>query len=112
MAALVKFSEDPSAEVRFWCVFAIGQRFVRRRKTRLAVVRALEALLGDLECPDIGGNVAGAAGQGRRRSGVFWMLAWPSQSCTKRLFPRRRPAGLTDAGNGAVELHSARRIQR
>src|SRR5262245_61582763 len=50
--ALVEFSEDPSAEVRFWCVFALG-RFVRRRKTRLAVVRALEARLGDLEYPDI-----------------------------------------------------------
>jgi hypothetical protein len=50
--ALVKFSADPSAEVRFWCVFALGS-FVRRRKTRLAVVRALEARLGDLEYPDI-----------------------------------------------------------
>lgn len=52
MAALVKFSADASAEVRFWCVFALGS-FVRRRRTRLAVVRALEARLGDLECPDI-----------------------------------------------------------
>jgi hypothetical protein len=51
---LVKFSADPSAEVRFWCVFALGS-FVRRRKTRLAVVRALEARLGDLEYPDIVG---------------------------------------------------------
>jgi hypothetical protein len=50
--ALVKFSADPSSEVRFWCVFALGS-FVRRRKTRLAVVRALEARLGDLEYPDI-----------------------------------------------------------
>jgi hypothetical protein len=50
--ALVEFSADPSAEVRFWCVFALGS-FVRRRKTRLAVVRALEARLGDLEYPDI-----------------------------------------------------------
>ncbi len=50
--ALVEFSEDPSAEVRFWCVFALGH-FVRRRKTRLAVVRALEARLEDLEYPDI-----------------------------------------------------------
>jgi hypothetical protein len=50
--ALVKFSSDPSAEVRFWCVFALGS-FVRPRKTRLAVVRALEARLGDLEYPDI-----------------------------------------------------------
>ena len=53
MTALVKSSEDPSAEVRFWCVFALGSSFVRRRKTRLAVVRALEARLGDLECPEI-----------------------------------------------------------
>jgi hypothetical protein len=52
MAALVNFSADASAEVRFWCVFALGA-FVRRRRTRLAVVRALEARLGDLECPDI-----------------------------------------------------------
>ena len=52
MTALVKFSADPSAEVRFWCVFALGS-FVRRRKTPLTVVRALEARLGDLECPDI-----------------------------------------------------------
>jgi hypothetical protein len=52
ITALVKFSEDPSAEVRFWCVFALGS-FVRRRKTRLTVVRALEARLGDLEYPDI-----------------------------------------------------------
>lgn len=52
MAALVEFSADASAEVRFWCVFALGS-FVRRRRTRLAVVRALEARLGDLECPDI-----------------------------------------------------------
>jgi hypothetical protein len=52
MTALVKFSADASAEVRFWCVFALGT-FVRRRRTRLAVVRALEARLGDLECPDI-----------------------------------------------------------
>ena len=50
--ALVKFSADPSAEVRFWCVFALGS-FVRRRKTCLAVVRALEARLGDLAYPDI-----------------------------------------------------------
>lgn len=52
ISALVKFSADPSAEVRFWCVFALGS-FVRRRKTPLAVVRALEARLGDLEYPDI-----------------------------------------------------------
>jgi hypothetical protein len=52
--ALVEFSADPSAEVRFWCVFALG-RSVRRRKTRLAVVQALEARLGDLECPDTTG---------------------------------------------------------
>jgi hypothetical protein len=52
LTALVKFSADPSAEVRFWCVFALGS-FVRWRKTRLPVVRALEARLGDLECPDI-----------------------------------------------------------
>jgi hypothetical protein len=52
VTALVKFSADPSAEVRFWCVFALGS-FVRRKKTRLAVVRALEARLGDIDYPDI-----------------------------------------------------------
>jgi hypothetical protein len=52
--ALVEFRKDPSAEVRFWCVFALGH-FVRRRKTPLAVVRELEARLGDLGYPDIVG---------------------------------------------------------
>ncbi len=50
--ALVEFSEDPSEEVRFWCVFALGSS-IRRRKTRLAVMRAIEARLADLECPDL-----------------------------------------------------------
>ena len=48
--ALVDCSVDPSAEVRFWCVFALGY-FVRRRKTATIVRRALEARLGDLEYP-------------------------------------------------------------
>lgn len=54
ITALVNFSADPSAEVRFWCVFALGSS-VRRRKTPLAVVRALEARLGDLDNPEISG---------------------------------------------------------
>jgi hypothetical protein len=39
--ALVESSADASAEVRFWCVFGLGH-FVRKRKTPLVVVRALE----------------------------------------------------------------------
>jgi len=48
--ALVECSTDPSAEVRFWCVFTLGH-FVRRRKTPTMVRRALEARLDDLEYP-------------------------------------------------------------
>jgi HEAT repeat protein len=49
--ALVDSSADTSAEVRFWCVFGLGH-FVRKRKTPLVVVRALEDRLGDTESPD------------------------------------------------------------
>ncbi len=52
---LVECSADDSAEVRFWCVFALGN-FVRRRKTPAIVVRALEERLQDNECPDDRGN--------------------------------------------------------
>ncbi|MGO9231586.1 MAG: HEAT repeat domain-containing protein [Bryobacteraceae bacterium] len=56
---LVECSNDASAEVRFWCTFALGH-FVRRRKRRRKVVmpvaRALEDRLGDKECPDDRGN--------------------------------------------------------
>jgi hypothetical protein len=60
IAALVEGSRDPSPEVRFWCVFALGH-FVRKRKTPAAVARALEARLGDLETPD-GGRFYWAVG--------------------------------------------------
>src|SRR6266702_523005 len=53
--ALVDCSADASAEVRFWCVFSLGT-FVRRRKTPLVVVRALEDRLGDTDSPDDRGN--------------------------------------------------------
>jgi hypothetical protein len=53
--ALVESSADASAEVRFWCVFGLGH-FIRKRKTPLVVVRALEDRLGDLESPDDSGN--------------------------------------------------------
>jgi len=53
--ALVDCSGDASAEVRFWCVFSLGT-FVRRRKTPLVVVRALEDRLGDTDSPDDRGN--------------------------------------------------------
>ena len=49
MRALVEASADPSAQVRFWSVFALGS-FVGRRKMSRATVGALEARLGDLEC--------------------------------------------------------------
>jgi HEAT repeats len=52
---LVECSSDDSAEVRFWCVFALGS-FVRRRKTPAIVVRALEERLQDSECPDNRGS--------------------------------------------------------
>ena len=47
LKALIECSIDNSAEVRFWCVFAMGQCRRRRNKTPLAVVRALEARLDD-----------------------------------------------------------------
>jgi hypothetical protein len=74
--ALIQSSTDESAEVRFWCVFAMGQYPWRRRgrKLPLTVVRALEARLGDNESPDDMANwwavgleaLAMLAGRGRR----------------------------------------------
>jgi hypothetical protein len=56
--ALIECSTDESAEVRFWCVFAMGSYPWRRRgrKRPLSVVRALEARLADSESPDDRGN--------------------------------------------------------
>jgi hypothetical protein len=53
--ALVDSIADASAEVRFWCVFSLGQ-FVKKRKTPLPVIRALRARLTDTESPDDHGN--------------------------------------------------------
>jgi hypothetical protein len=56
--ALIQCSTDESAEVRFWCVFAMGQYSWghRGRKRPLSVVSALEARLSDGERPDDRGN--------------------------------------------------------
>ena len=54
--ALILCSSDESAEVRFWCVFALGQYRWHRNKPRLEVVRALEARLQDDASPDARGN--------------------------------------------------------
>ncbi len=56
--ALIECSKDESAEVRFWCVFAMGQcRWRGRgRKPLLAAIRALEARLGDSGSPDDRGD--------------------------------------------------------
>lgn len=56
MGALIQCSADESAEVRFWCVFAMGQNWRRRGKRPLAVIRALEARISDAESPDDRGN--------------------------------------------------------
>jgi hypothetical protein len=51
MRTLVECSAEPSADVRFWCVFALGQGWVGRRNEPLVVTRALEARLEDRELP-------------------------------------------------------------
>ena len=45
--ALIQCSRDDSAELRFWCVFALGKYRRRRRKPPIVVIRALEARLHD-----------------------------------------------------------------
>jgi len=59
LRALIECSTDESAEVRFWCVFALGQcgRRCRRRRHKppMRIVRALEARLEDHACPDTRG---------------------------------------------------------
>jgi len=57
LKALIECSADESAEVRFWSVFSLGQYSGRRKKTRLAVVRALEQRLHDDGWPNWGWTV-------------------------------------------------------
>jgi hypothetical protein len=56
LRSLVECSTDDSAEVRFWCVFAIGQsgRRCRRRRHKppFLTIHALEARLEDNASPD------------------------------------------------------------
>lgn len=50
--ALIRCSRDPSPDVRFWCVFGLGQiTALRRKKLTHAGIRALEARLGDMAVP-------------------------------------------------------------
>jgi hypothetical protein len=52
---LIEASTHDSAELRFWCVFALGHYLscsFGRRRAPLAVVRALEARLQDHESPE------------------------------------------------------------
>lgn len=60
--ALIRGSRDPSPEVRFWCVFALGH-FAATGRKRLprAGVRALEARLEDRDSPESNG---------------FWPIRW------------------------------------
>jgi hypothetical protein len=59
LRALVDCSGDDSADVRFWCVFAMGQcqrrSWRRRHKPRAEIVKALEARLVDHARPDVRG---------------------------------------------------------
>jgi hypothetical protein len=56
LRSLVECSTDDSSEVRFWCVFAIGQWRRpwgrRRHKPPFLIIRALEARLEDNESPE------------------------------------------------------------
>jgi hypothetical protein len=56
LKALIACSADESAEVRFWCVFALGSYVRRRRqkrgKTNWSVARPLEARLKDSGLPE------------------------------------------------------------
>jgi hypothetical protein len=56
LPALIECSTDESAEVRFWCVFAMGpcRRRFRGTRTPFPVIRALEARLDDCEAPEAG----------------------------------------------------------
>lgn len=51
-ADLVGFLEDPSAEVRYWTVFALGQL------GDASVIPMLQRLSGDRECPEGLGSIA------------------------------------------------------
>jgi hypothetical protein len=51
--ALIRCSPDPSPDVRFWCVFALGQiTAFRRKKLTRAGIRALESRLSDTALPN------------------------------------------------------------
>lgn len=53
---LIRCSRDPSPDVRFWCVFALGQiTAFQRKKLSRAGVRALEARLDDDAVPEAPG---------------------------------------------------------
>lgn len=54
--ALIRCSRDPSPDLRFWCVFALGQitAFSRKKLTR-AGIRALEVRVLDYGWPEEGG---------------------------------------------------------
>jgi HEAT repeat protein len=56
---LLRCSVDASAEVRFWCTFALGQivrRPRKRRKPVASIIRALEDRLEDGDCPNSRGD--------------------------------------------------------
>lgn len=48
---LIHSSRDRSADVRFWCAFALGHQFRRSSNRRRKILRALEALLTDQTIP-------------------------------------------------------------
>lgn len=51
--ALIRASRDPSPDVRFWCVFGLGQlNACSRRRLGRAGIRALEARLDDWAKPE------------------------------------------------------------
>ena len=76
---LIRCSRDPSPDVRFWCVFALGQiTAFQRKKLSRAGVRALEARLDDDAVPEAPGwwpvryeALAMLAGQSAQYSALF-----------------------------------------
>jgi HEAT repeat protein len=54
--ALIRCSRDSSSDLRFWCVFALGQiTAVRRKRLTRAGIRALEVRVLDYGWPEEGG---------------------------------------------------------
>lgn len=49
--SLIRCSREPSPDLRFWCVFALGQ-ISRRKKLTRAGIRALELRLSDQAFPE------------------------------------------------------------